>query len=134
VNFAEEDLAAAVAEESGGAGADVVIVAAPSQEAQQEALRLAAMGGRINFFAGLASGQSDTLLDSNLVHYKELLVTGSTGCSTADCRRSVALVESGALDLTCLISARFALRDAAAAFGAARNTTGLKVILEPALR
>ena len=42
-----------VAEETGGQGADVVIVAAPAHAAQESALQLAGIGGRINFFGGL---------------------------------------------------------------------------------
>ena len=53
VNPAEEDLQAAIAEESNGRGADVIIVAAPVHAAQESALTLAAIGGRINFFGGL---------------------------------------------------------------------------------
>ena len=53
VDPAHEDLQAAVLEESDGRGADVVIVAAPAHAAQEAALQLAAIGGRINFFGGL---------------------------------------------------------------------------------
>jgi L-iditol 2-dehydrogenase len=49
-----DDLRAVVLAESGGRGADVIIVAAPSKAAQQSAIDIAAIGGRINFFGGLA--------------------------------------------------------------------------------
>jgi len=51
VNPAQEDLAAVVLAESGGEGADVIIVAAPSHAAQQQALQLAAIGGASTFLA-----------------------------------------------------------------------------------
>ena len=84
-------VAAVVAEESKGEGADVIIVAAPAHAAQQSALELAAIGGRINFFGGLPKDRPTIEFDSNRVHYKELVVTGTTACSTSDCRRAAAL-------------------------------------------
>ena len=50
--------------------------------AQRQALELAAPGGHVNFFAGLARG-SGVELDTNLIHYKELVVTGTTASTNA---------------------------------------------------
>ncbi len=75
-----------------------MIVAAPAAAAQAAALELAAPGGRINFFAGLPRDGSRVELDTNLIHYKELLVTGTTACTTDDCREALELVLSGAVD------------------------------------
>lgn len=131
LNPAEEDLATAIAEESGGEGADVIIVAAPAHRAQEESLELAAIGGRINFFGGLPKDQPTIQFNSNLVHYKELVVTGTTACSTDDCRRAAAIVEAGRIDLAPLVSARFPLRKAVEAFTAAEARESLKVVIEP---
>lgn len=128
---APDALAEAVAEASHGEGADVIIVAAPAHAAQEAAIGLAAIGGRINFFGGLPKERPTIQLDSNVVHYKELIVTGTTACSTADCRQAAAIVNAGRLDLTALISARFPLGEAAAAFAAAEDRKSLKVVLEP---
>lgn len=115
---------------SSGAGADVVIVAAPSIEAQQQAIELCAPGGRINFFAGLPKDNSRITIDSNRIHYGEIWITGSTGCSTADCRKAVELVLTRKLDLSPLISARFPLEHAVDALEAAQSPANLKVVLE----
>ncbi len=127
----QEDLAAVIAEESGGEGADVIIVAAPAAGAQEEALKLSAISGRINLFGGLPREQSTIRFDSNLVHYKELVVTGTTACSTADCWRAAALVNSGRVDLSHLVSARFPLSEALQALAAAEDRKSLKVVIEP---
>ena len=131
VNPAEEDLDAVVKAESEGRGADVVIVAAPAHRAQEDALKLAALGGRINYFGGLPKDKPTINFDSNLVHYKELLVTGTTACSTADCRRAAAIVGSGRIDLSGLVSAKYALQDALDAFAAAEDRRSLKIVLQP---
>ena len=131
VNPQIENLADVVAKETVGQGIDVVIVAAPSLAAQASALRVAAPGGRINFFGGLPKDSSNSLLDSNLIHYKELIVTGTTGCSTEDCRRSAAIVSSGQVDLGQVIGARLPLSEALTAFRSAEEGKSLKVVMEP---
>ena len=127
----KEDIRAVIETESDGQGADVVIVAAPSHQGQESALNLAAIGGRINFFGGLPKDRPTINFDSNLVHYKELLVTATTACSTNDCRQAAAIVNSGRIDLAPLISARYILKDALAAFQAAEDRHSLKVVVKP---
>jgi L-iditol 2-dehydrogenase len=131
VNPAVDDLAQAVAAETGGQGADVVIVAAPAHAAQEAALQLAGIGGRINFFGGLPKDRPTIQFDSNLVHYKELLVTATTACSTGDCWRAADIVQTGRIDLSGLVSQRFPLAEAVQAFTAAADRKSLKVVLEP---
>lgn len=131
VNAGQDNLASVIAEESSANGADVIIVAAPAHRAQEESLELAAIGGRINFFGGLPRDRPTIQFNSNLVHYKELTVTGTTACSTNDCRRAAELTDTGRIDLTPLISARFPLSQAAQAFAAAEDRESLKIIIEP---
>jgi L-iditol 2-dehydrogenase len=131
VNPAQEDLARAIGEETHGRGADVVIVAAPAHSAQESALQLAGIGGRINFFGGLPKDRSTIQFDSNAVHYKELRVSATSACSTANCLQAAEIVNSGRMDLAPLISHRFPLSQAVAAFSAAEGQKSLKVILEP---
>jgi L-iditol 2-dehydrogenase len=124
-------LADAVAEHSDGVGANVVITAAPAPAAQQQALELAAPGGRINFFGGLPRGRSVVELDTNLIHYGELVVTGTTANTTDDCREALELVLSGRVDTGALVGERRPLDAAGAAFEAARSGEVLKVVIEP---
>ncbi|MCO5198258.1 MAG: alcohol dehydrogenase catalytic domain-containing protein [Anaerolineae bacterium] len=131
VDPVSDNLYAVVMEESGGRGADVIIVAAPSKAAQESAFDIAAIGGRINFFGGLPKHDPFIKLNSNTVHYKELIVTGTTACSTYDCLLSADIVNSGRLDLVPLVTARFPLVEAVAAFAAATDGTNMRVSLEP---
>ena len=131
VNPAQENLAAAIAEETQGRGVDVILIAAPAHRAQEEALELAAIGGRINFFGGLPKDRPNITFNSNTVHYKELLVTGTTACSTSDCRRAAEIVLSGRVDLSGLVSARFTLEEVDAAFALAEARGVLKVVFDP---
>jgi len=131
VNPSSEDLSMVLAAETNGHGPDVILVAAPSPQAQQASLQWASIGGRINYFGGLPKDLSTVLLDTNLIHYRELLVTGTTACSTADCWQSSEIINSGRVDLSDLISARFPLSEALAAFASAENGKTLKVVIQP---
>lgn len=126
-----QNLKEIVLAESNGRGADVIITATPVHKAQESSLALAAIGGRINFFGGLPKDDPIIQIDSNLIHYKELVITGTTACSTNDCYQAAELVNSNRLDLSPLISQRFPLDEAPAAFTAAEDRKNLKVVLEP---
>lgn len=112
-------------------GADVVVVAAPVPEAQQEALQLAAPAGRVNFFAGLPRDRSWVEVDTNLVHYKELVVTGTTASNNDACRAALELVVDGRVPTEALIEARLGLGSANEAFELAGSGQVLKVVVEP---
>jgi L-iditol 2-dehydrogenase len=131
VNPSEEDLLAVVGEATDGQGVDAVIVAAPSHKAQEIAIEATAISGRINLFGGLPKDRTVIKLNSNLVHYKELVITGTTACSTDDNWGAAAIVSSGRIDLSRLIGARFPLTRANDAFAAAEEGQSLKVIIEP---
>ncbi len=131
VNPADEDLSQIMNNQTKGTGIDVVIVAAPAHKAQQAALDVAAIGGRINFFAGLPKDNPTIEMNSNLIHYKELIVTGTTASSTQNCQRAAEIINSGRIDFSNLISARFPLSEAVDAFSVAESGKALKVVLEP---
>ena len=131
VNPQSQDLREIVMDESNGRGADVIVIAAPSHSAQQSALELAAVGGRINYFGGLPKNRPLIESDSNAIHYKELRVTGTTGCSTGDCRKAAEILEAGRIDLSPLVSHRFPLTEVLAAYETAQSQEALKTILLP---
>jgi L-iditol 2-dehydrogenase len=129
VNVREESLGKVIAAETAGRGADLIMVATGAREAAEEAPALAATRGRVNLFAGLPVNESAISLNANLIHYKELIVTGTTGCSTDDCRRSLEMISSGAVDLAPLISARYSLDRVTEAIDAVRAGSVIKVAL-----
>jgi L-iditol 2-dehydrogenase len=131
VNPEKEDLVAAIKEVTDGRGADVIIVAAPSPAAQEQALDLAAPQGRINFFGGLPKGRELINFNSNRVHYKQLVVTGTTGSSNYQYGKSMEIVASGRVDLSSLISARFPLPEVTEALNLAASKKAMKVLIIP---
>ena len=131
INPIEQNLQSEIEQLTVGKGADVIITAAPVHSAQESALQLAAIGGRINFFGGLPKDRPTIQFDSNAVHYKELVITGTTACSTADCWQASRLVTQGLVDLSDLVSKRFPIDQALEAFEAAQNRESLKIVIEP---
>lgn len=131
VDPVNEDLRDIVMEASSGRGADVIITAAPAKSAQEMSLEIAAIGGRINFFGGLSKDDPYIRFNSNTVHYRELIVTGTTACSTYDCLQALDLVNAKRVDLSGLVTARYPLREANNAFHAATEANHLRVSLEP---
>ena len=128
---AEEDPVARVIEETGGLGADVVLTACPSPEAQVDAIAMAKNRARVNFFGGLPKGKSNVTLDTNVIHYKELFIMGAHGCVPRHHKQAVDLIASGAVDMGDFISHRFPLEQAEAAFGAAESHAGMRVVVKP---
>ncbi|MCC2321484.1 zinc-binding dehydrogenase [Cellulomonas xiejunii] len=126
-----EDLHAAVAHALGGRGPDVVVTAAPVHALQRQALEIAAVGGRVLLFGGLPKSRPTVEMDTNLIHYKELVVAGTTASNLTDCRRAAELVSGGAVDLDWMVSHVCALEDAARAVAQVQDASALKVILKP---
>ena len=131
LDLGPDGLAATVMDVSRGRGADVVIVAAPAAEPQRQALEIAVPAARINFFGGLPRDRSVVELDTNLIHYKELVITGTTANTTDDCWRALELVLGDSIDTAALISRSYRLAEADEALAAAGSGEALKVVIEP---
>lgn len=130
IDVSARDLADAVKAETNGEGVDVGIVAAPSPDAAARVLELCAPGGRVSWFAGLPKDRP-AHIDPNIVHYRELKVSGTTACSTLDCRNAADIVKSGQLDLAPLLTRRLPLADAPLAFAGTGDRGAIKTVLVP---
>ena len=114
-----------------GIGANVIYTANPSPAAQPVALRMAVNRGRISFFGGLPKNNSMVTLDTNVIHYKELLVSGAHGSMPQHHDLAVQLIASGRIDVKKFMTHRFALDNILDGIKAAENYTGLRVIINP---
>lgn len=114
-----------------GRGVDVIITAAASGKAQEQALQMAARQGRISFFGGLPKDNPVIALDSNLVHYRELTIVGANGSSPAHNKRALALIADGSVPVADLITHRLPLRDVLSAIEIVSRGDAIKVTVEP---
>ncbi|MGH2653537.1 MAG: alcohol dehydrogenase catalytic domain-containing protein [Actinomycetota bacterium] len=114
-----------------GAGAERVIVAAPSKQAQQDALEMAGKRARVVYFAGLPKHDSVSPLDMNQLHYKELAVLGAYGATHRQYRITMGYLNRRSEDLAPIVTHRFPLDRITEAFATIRSGAGLKVVIEP---
>lgn len=113
-----------------GRGVDVCITACPSPRAQSESLELAAINGTVCFFGGLPADRSRVSLDTNLIHYRQLNLTGTTRSSLRQYRKTLKLIGDGLLQVGDLISASYSVRDIKTAFQNVIQGIGLKNVLD----
>jgi L-iditol 2-dehydrogenase len=128
---AETDPVAAVRDLTGGRGADVVITAAASGKAQEQAVSMTARQGRISFFGGLPKDNPIIALDSNLVHYQELTIVGANGSSPRHNADALALIAAGTIPAADLITHRLPLADVLGAIATVESGEAIKVTIEP---
>lgn len=120
-----------VLEKTGGRGAEVVIVACSSGEAQEESLRMVASRGNVNFFGGLPKDNPYIKFNSNLPHYKEFSVVGTHGSSPRHNLLALSLIAEGRIKAKELITHRLPLDKVRESIGITERGEGLKVIVEP---
>ena len=125
-----ENLDQVVADESNGDGADVVIAAIGVPKLVNQLLAITRPGGRVNLFAGY-SGEGETTISANLIHYGELIVTGTSACTRDDFRKALDLLESEQVKAAPLVTHRFPLSQIEEAFETTRSGAGLRVVVEP---
>ena len=112
--------------ETDGKGANVVITACPAYQAQQAALRIASIFGRICYFGGLPAGKSEVALDTNEIHYKQLTITGMTRQSLRQFRICLSLIEQNLINVSDLITSKSQLENLESAINKSARGEGLK--------
>jgi len=134
INPLEEDPVDAVKKVSRGRKADAVIVTVPSSSAVKQALRMVRKRGRVVLFAGAPKGRSMIEIDQNLIHYDEIILTGSEGIGprpegTKNYRIALDLISSRRLPLRELITHRFPLEKLEEAYKIIESKRGLKAMI-----
>jgi L-iditol 2-dehydrogenase len=124
----KDNLVEFVRQRTDGLGADVVILAIGVPALANEALNVVRKGGRVNLFAGFSQGDTSNI-DVNLIHYNEITVTGASALSRQGYEMALNMLSTGQIDATSLITHRFDVADALAAFDAAANGSALKVAI-----
>ncbi len=118
---------------TGGAGCSVVISACNSRQAQVDAVEIAARSGRIEYFGGLPKDDPTAPLNTNLLHYKEITVTGSFSEKMSDFQAAVALIQSGRFPAEKLVTDMLPLGRMTEAFDLMDAGTCLKPCIDPRL-
>jgi L-iditol 2-dehydrogenase len=131
INGSEVDVVERVKELTDGRGADVVITATAANVAQEQAIRMAARRGRISFFGGLPKTNPIIACDSNLVHYRELMIMGANGSAPSHNKRALEYISSGEVPVKDLITVHLPLDRVLDAFDIVAKGAAIKVTVEP---
>ncbi|MBC7319099.1 alcohol dehydrogenase catalytic domain-containing protein [bacterium] len=131
IDAKREDPVEIVLRETDGLGADVVIVAAPSGDAQAQAIYMARNLGTVNFFGGLPPNTKEIPINTNRIHYKEVFVHGSHGSSPKDNAIALKLIASGQVQVGKLITHILPLDEINKGLNLVETGEALKVILKP---
>jgi L-iditol 2-dehydrogenase len=123
------DLASFVQDKTNGWGADAAVVAVGSAQLVEQTLPILAPGGRLNIFAGIYP-RTELRIDPNLIHYSELVLTGSADSTAQNNYRALKLIEAGLVDTESLVSHLLPLEELAQGFDLVKNTQGLKIMIE----
>jgi L-iditol 2-dehydrogenase len=127
-----EDLGAVVHEVTGGRGVDVTFICIGVPALVDQALRLTRVAGRVDIFAGMA-GTGEASISANLIHYRQLTLTGSSDIRRTDYAAALEHIESGRIDSAAMVTHRFPLTDVDAALTAATDGSAIKVAVMPGL-
>ena len=131
VDVSNKDGTVAVRQATDEIGADVVIVACSSGEAQEQAMDMAAPRGRVLFFGGLPKGTTHIRFPSNVLHYGEVQVHGSYASRHRDQVHALDMLADDVGGLRRVISDVVDLDGAPEAFGRIRSGGVLKIVVTP---
>ncbi len=129
------DLVGEVGQLTGGTGADSIILCIGVPSLVNEALMTTRDMGRVVLFAGFER-PAVAQIDPNLIHYKELVVTGSEWFGVPPNHRpelyqqAIDLIAQGSVPVKRLISHRFRLEEIGEAFSTVASSSALKVVIQ----
>jgi L-iditol 2-dehydrogenase len=131
VDPAKEDLNEVVRTVTNGVGADVVIVAAPAAQPQEQALSFVRKQGTVCLFASLPVGKSMLNIDSRLIHYGEIRLIGSSESTPEHVRKAVEFIVTKKIPADKIASHLLPLHQIEQAFELMTSGEALRVVLIP---
>ncbi len=114
-----------------GLGSDVVIVANSVAQSQADALEIAGKGARVEFFGGLPKSAPEAVLNTNHLHYKELILSGSYSEKMSDFQSAYALINSGRFPADKIVTHTLPIDNITEAFTLMGTGESLKVCIIP---
>ncbi len=128
LDASKRDVSEAVRKETGGRGADLVIVAAGSQKAIVQALRSVRKGGKVCLF-GLPA--KSTILDYDIsdIFNSEVSVITSYGATDKETAKALELMASREVNFGSLITDRFPIEEFEKAVRTSSRAGGMKVVI-----
>lgn len=123
-------LAAAVAERTGGRGADLVVETTGASEVAEEAALFAARGGTVLLFAGLARDVRLSVA-AHRIHYDEVSLVGTFHYTPADARAALDHLARGEVPADRLVTSESPLEGFASVLERVARGEEMKVAFRP---
>jgi L-iditol 2-dehydrogenase len=130
VDASATDPVARVRELTEGRGANAVIVAVGGPVPISQGIEMGAINGWVNIFAGTYP-PAEISIDPNVIHYRQLRVTGSHDFTPHHFTTALRLIQFGIVRVAPLISHHFALAAVGDAFETTATRAGLKSMVHP---
>jgi L-iditol 2-dehydrogenase len=130
INASSENTVEAVRQLTEGAGADVVIAAAPSAAAIAQAIHIVRKRGRVGLFGGLPAAQAEVPIDGNRVHYGEIRIIGNFSYHPKYHVDALRLLASGAVRCDKLITV-YPIEETKTALHDIRDGNVFKAVIVP---
>ena len=131
INPTQVDVVETIKEKTKGRGVDAVLTACPVADTHRQAVEIVGKFGVVNFFGGLPKPAPEIPINTNRIHYEEIVLTGSHGSTPAQHKEALEMITSGKIKVGHLISGHFPLKQIAEAFEAAVKKDNLKIVIHP---
>ncbi|MEO8191398.1 MAG: alcohol dehydrogenase catalytic domain-containing protein [Acidobacteriota bacterium] len=131
IDVSQEGLSPGARRASDGKGFDFVFVSPGKPDVIADASSAVAAGGTLLLFTMAAPGEALTLSPHDL-YFREVRLVPSYSCGPDDTRAALGLIVSGRVAVEDLVTHRFPIEEAEAAFARARDPEGsVKVLIVP---
>nr|WP_225877724.1 alcohol dehydrogenase catalytic domain-containing protein [Alkalibacter mobilis] len=129
LDLSQDDADSILNEITCGKGPDVVLICNSSPQSLVDAIRLCSKGGKIGYFSGLHKDEIDTKI-LNELHYKEIQLFGSYGCTFKGNSVALELLDSGMIPFEKLMAETYSLNDVEKAIFALEEKSVMSAIIK----
>jgi L-iditol 2-dehydrogenase len=116
---------------TGGLGADVAIIANPVAKTQEQGVESVRKRGTVILFGGLPKSSPMTTLNSNLIHYNEIVVVGAFSYPAVMHEKALQVLSERKVTAEKYITRLVGLEGIVDAIAAAEKGEELKVVVKP---
>lgn len=121
----------AAKEITNGRGVDVVIVAMGNVQALEDSVDALAHGGRLSVYARMFPRDATISLSPNLLHDKEIILTGTISQNIEEFQQAAEMIGGGAIDMAPVISSTYPMESIKEAFEDAISMNSYRVVVNP---
>jgi L-iditol 2-dehydrogenase len=116
---------------SQGEGFDLVVITAPSNQVQSNAMKYAKKGGYVSYFASLPVGDEFININSRTLHYNELIAYGTSDSTAEHVKEAVSMLRKNPDAYRPLVTHKLSMTEFHKAMDIIKEGSAVKVVLVP---